>query len=331
MLRKRIFFFCILCTFFYLVGLFLPRVPLTAEVVFASFAPPSPPSLRFFSALPLAPVREKAVPTSTASPTPEKESTPADAEIFEAAPALVNGVYQVQNSAGYAFDADALLAAPFSLSGEKPRVLLYHTHTSEAYTESEGYTYTASDAYRTEDQSLNICRVGEALRKSLEARGIEVVHDTTSHDFPSYSGCYARSLETVEKNLALSGDFDMVIDLHRDAIAGADGRYLKTAFEMDGKMAAQALVIVGTDRGGLPHPNWQKNLSLGLKLQKKLCEMYPGLSRPLHLRTERFNGHVSERALLLEIGACGNTMEEALYTAELVGNAISALLLESAA
>ena len=123
----------------------------------------------------------------------------------------------------------------------------------------------------------------------------------------------------------------MMIDLHRDAIAGGDGGYLKTACEINGKTAAQALVVIGTDRGGLPHADWQTNLALGLKVQKKLCEMYPGLPRPLHLRTERFNGHVSGGALLLEIGSCGNTMEEALYTAELVGNAISALLLESAA
>ena len=326
MLRKRIFFFGILCIFFYLVGLLLPRVPFSTEVVFASHA--SPPSLPLFSVLPLAPVGEKTAPVKTTAPVSTKAPAPADAAIFDAKPALINGKYQIQNSAGYAFDTDALLSLPFSVSGEKPRVLLYHTHTSEAYTESEGYTYTASDAYRTEDQSLNICRVGEALRASLEAQGIEVVHDTTSHDFPSYSGCYARSLETVENNLALSGNFDLVIDLHRDAIAGEDGRYLKTACEINGKTAAQALVVIGTDRGGLPHPNWQTNLALGLKVQKKLCEMYPELPRPLHLRTERFNGHVSDRALLLEIGSCGNTMEEALYAAELVGNAISAVLLE---
>ena len=141
MLRKRIFFFCILCIFFYMTGLLLPRVPLSAEVVFASHV--SPPSLPLFSVLPLAPADTDAVLENNTTPAPTKAPAPSDAAIFDAKPALVNGKYQIQNSAGYAFDTDALLSLPFAVSGETPRVLLYHTHTSEAYTESEGYTYTA--------------------------------------------------------------------------------------------------------------------------------------------------------------------------------------------
>ncbi len=327
MLRRCLCLFCMLSALFFLLGFcFLPegRLPTLGEAVFARGN--GPYVLPQFSPFPLAPVVKKEMPSGETPPpaSPEKVVPP---DVFEASPAVENGVLAVQNSAGYSFDRAALLASPFSLLSESPRVLLLHTHTSEAYTESDGFSYTPSDVFRTEDQAFNICRVGSAMAEILRARGITVVHDTTSHDYPSYSGCYARSLETIEKNIAESGAFDLVIDMHRDAISDESGRYLKTACEVEGKTAAQALLVIGTDAGGLPHDTWQENLALGLKIQKTLSEMHPGLMRPLHLRKERFNGHAAHGALLLEIGSCGNTMEEALYTAELVGEALADFLL----
>ncbi len=295
-----------------------------SEAVFVCAAPLTPPDLSLLSALPLSLKAEKTTPKATPQPLPPMEE--ADPATYAPEPATEGDTLLIKNSTDYTVDTEALLHAPFPLREGQPKVLIVHTHTSEAYTQSEGYTYTPSDTYRTENTDYNICRVGQALAESLEKNGVSAIHDTTSHDYPSYSGCYNRSLETIQKNLALCPTVDVVIDLHRDAIAAADGSYLKTAAEIDGKTVAQALVVVGTDAGGLEHPDWQKNLSLGLKLQETLCNMYPGLARPLHLRTERFNGHALPGALLIEIGACGNTMEEALYTAELVGNALAETL-----
>ncbi len=332
---KPIFFFSALFGFFYLCGTLLlslaasAGLPFPEETVFARAASPVKPDLSLFSALPLSLKEQTSAPGSLPTVSPQPSAVPEDMtyDTFAADPATKGGALQIKNSTSYTFDADALLAAPFPLREGQPKVLIVHTHTSEAYAQSEGYTYIPSDSYRTEDPEYNICRVGKALAESLEAGGITALHDTTSHDYPSYSGCYGRSLETIEKNLALCPTIDVVIDLHRDAISAPDGGYLKTAAEIDGKTAAQVLVVVGTDAGGLTHPNWQKNLSLGLKVQKTLCDMYPGLSRPLHLRTERFNGHATEGALLIEIGSNGNTMEEALFSAELVGKALAKTLL----
>ncbi|MBE7025928.1 MAG: stage II sporulation protein P [Ruminococcaceae bacterium] len=314
-----IFIFCgILMPFWTSSGILL-----FSEAVFAE--PYVLPDLSLFSALPLSLSKK----TDVAMPIPKSTPTP-NATVpstYAAEPAKDGDTLLIKNSTDYNVDIDTLLSMPFPLRKGQPKVLIVHTHTSEAYTQSEGYTYTPSDAYRTEDPEDNICRVGKALADSLEKNGIQCIHDTTSHDYPSYSGCYNRSLETVEKNLALCPTIDVVIDLHRDALAAPDGSYMKTAAEIDGKTVAQALVVVGTDAGGLTHPDWEKNLSLGLKLQKTLCDMYPGLARPLHLRTERFNGHASPGALLIEIGSNGNTMEEALDTAALVGNALAETLL----
>ena len=327
--KKFIRSICSLCCTLVLPGVLLPiftssGISLYSEAVFAEAL--TLPDLSLFSALPLAlkkPVVSSPVPTPSPSAGPETTSP----SIYTHEPVTDGETLLIKNSTDYAVDTEELLSRPFPLGEGEPKVLIVHTHTSEAYTQSKDYTYTPSDAYRTEDPEDNICLVGKALANSLEKNGISCVHDTTSHDYPSYSGCYSRSLETIEKNLALCPTIEVVIDLHRDALAAPDGSYMKTAAQVNGKTMAQALVVVGTDAGGLTHPDWEKNLSLGLRLQKNLCEMYPGLARPLHLRTERFNGHASPGALLIEIGSNGNTMEEALDTAELVGNALAKTLL----
>ncbi len=301
-------------------------VSFSGESVFAATPSLSVPDISFYSALPFVfkpSAEEEQINPAVQSPVVKQEQF----KTYDAEPAVMGSVLQIKNSTDYAVDTEALLASPFPLGNDGPKVLIVHTHTSEAYAQSESYAYVPSDAYRTENTEYNICRVGKKLAETLERHGISVLHDTTSHDYPSYSGCYARSLSTVEKNLAEHPSIEVVIDLHRDAISDAEGNYLKTTAEIDGKESAQALVVVGTDAGGLPHDTWENNLSLGLKVQKAICEMYPGLARPLHLRTERFNGHASKGALLIEIGSNGNTMEEALYCAELVGNALSKALL----
>lgn len=320
---------CSLCCTLLLLAIFLPwctstGIPLYSEAVFAEAL--TFPDLTLFSALPLV-LEKPAVSSPIVTPSPSAEPEQTSPSVYTHEPVTDGDTLLIKNSTNYKVDTAALLARPFPLEKGEPKVLIVHTHTSEAYTQTEDYTYTPSDAYRTEDPKDNICLVGKALADSLEKNGISCIHDTTSHDYPSYSGCYSRSLETIEKNLALCPTIEVVIDVHRDALAAPDGSYMKTAAEVNGKTMAQALVVVGTDAGGLTHPDWEKNLSLGLKLQKNLCDMYPGLARPLHLRTERFNGHASPGALLIEIGSNANTMEEALDTAALVGNALAKTLL----
>ncbi len=325
---KRIFLQSFVCFFifvgvFLFLGLLVPgKSPIVSEAIFAKAAQMHKSSFPYTAGLPLALKNISAEKESPSTTAPSPSSFP----VYEAEPAVSGDVLHIQNSTPYAVDTALLLNTPLTLSKGEPQVLIVHTHTSEAYAQSEEFSYTPSDPYRTEDPARNICRVGAALRESLAENGIVAICDTTSHDYPSYSGCYNRSLSTIEKNLAAHPSISVVIDLHRDAITGADGSYLKTAATIDGESTAQVLVIVGTDAGGLTHPTWQKNLALGLRVQKDLCSLYPGLARPLHLRTERFNGHVSPGALLVEIGSNANTMEEALHAARLFGRSLAQTL-----
>ncbi len=330
MIQKRtIVSFLILCIAFFAFGQVVQAFPIPdvvsfyGEAVFSKSPQLSIPPL-YLSALPFSAVHPK---PAASSPPAKKVQEEKVYPSFAADPPKVEGKLQIQNRTGYTVSIDECLSMPLSIPKDGPTVLILHTHTSEAYAQSPAYSYEASDMYRTENTDYNMCRVGRALKESLEKNGIQTIHDTTSHDFPSYSGSYQRSLATIEKNLAQHPGISVVIDLHRDAISDAQGNYLKTVATVEGKSSAQPLVIVGTDWGGLPHPNWRENLALGMRLQDTLCTLYPGLARPLQLRTERFNGHALRGALLLEIGSCGNTLEEALYAAELVGNALSKTLL----
>lgn len=86
------------------------------------------------------------------------------------------------------------------------------------------------------------------------------------------------------------------------------------------------MLVVGTDEGGLYHPNWRDNLSWALKLQAVMERSWPGLCRHIDLRTERFNQHATAGSLLVEVGASGNTLKQALVSARLLGEGLADLI-----
>ena len=78
------------------------------------------------------------------------------------------------------------------------------------------------------------------------------------------------------------------------------------------EIAAQIMFVIGTDGGGLEHPNWKQNLSFAIKVQQKANELYPGLFRPIILRNSRYNQNLTKAATIIEVGATGNTLEQCL-------------------
>lgn len=197
------------------------------------------------------------------------------------------------------------------------RVLIYHTHTYEAYLPTENDTYQATEKWRTKDSRYNILRVGAELALQLRALGFEVVHDTTEHEPPSLDTSYTRSLATLEAYRARGETFDYYIDLHRDAFTEAM-RNTNTVTIGDKKLARIRLLIgkgTGQTGGGFEQkPNWQVNIKLAEKLTDSLNGMVPDLARPVLTKTGRFNQHISESAVLVEVGNNRNTLQEALDT-----------------
>lgn len=217
-------------------------------------------------------------------------------------------------------DIPALLKTPlqWNLTGEEPRILILHTHTTESYSR-RGENYTESSAWRTLDESYNMIAIGDLVAQILEENGISAVHDKSLHDYPSYNGSYIRARKTLRQLLDEYPGIRMVLDLHRDASGGEEGQ-MRTKAEVEGETSAQLMVVIGTN-----HKNYEENLSLGLKLHALLEQRSPGIMRPLQLRQQRFNQDLNPGALLIEIGAAGNSHKEARLAATQLAEAIISL------
>ena len=223
-------------------------------------------------------------------------------------------------------DVEELITRPLSwdLTGEEPTVLILHTHGTESYTRSQGERYTESSAFRTLDESYNMISVGDRLASLLEAGGIAVLHDRTLHDYPSYSGSYNHARKSTQQYLKEHPSIRLVLDLHRDA-SGDNENQMRTKAVVDGKSSAQIMLVVGTSASGLKHPEWEQNLSLGLKLHTQCERIAPGIMRYVNLRAQRFNQDLSPGALIVEVGAAGNSHAEALTAVEVLAEAILSL------
>lgn len=230
---------------------------------------------------------------------------------------------EVTYNCGYEPDLAALLTEPleWELDNGEPAVLILHSHTTESYTKSQGEEYEESSAYRTLDGNYNMLCLGTLVAQRLEEAGIGVIHDTEYHDYPSYNEAYANAAASTESILAEYPSIRLILDLHRDAADTAYGQMV-TECSIGSQTAAQLMLVVGTDDGGLENPDWEANLSLALKLQVLLEKDNPGICRPLNLTYHRYNQHLGNRALLIEIGAAGNTLHEAELAAEKLAQAI---------
>ena len=220
-------------------------------------------------------------------------------------------------------DLESLITAPLTwdLYGEEPTVLILHTHATESYTPSTGENYRESSAFRTLDEDYNMISVGAYLARLLEAAGIRVIRDTTLHDYPSYNGSYNHARKSISRYLEEYPSIQLVLDLHRDA-SGSNTNQMRTEATVDGKPSAQLMLVVGTSASGLRHPNWEENLALGLKLHAQCERIAPGIMRYVNLRAQRFNQDLSSGALIVEVGAAGNTHREALTAVEVLAQGI---------
>ena len=217
----------------------------------------------------------------------------------------INGV-KIKNESSFEIN-NSILETTQNIN--KENVLIFHTHTCESYTPSEKFQYEQTGNYRTTDLNFSIARVGAELTNYLTTYGFNVTHDKTYHDYPAYSGSYNRSLATVQ-NVLKTSPSDIIIDLHRDAI-GNNSNY-DPSVKIGEDVAAQLMFVIGTNGGGLYHPNWQSNLKFAIELQQLANEIYPGLFKPMIVRSSRYNQHLGSAACIIEVGATGNTLEQCL-------------------
>lgn len=212
-------------------------------------------------------------------------------------------------------------------ANKKPEVLIMHTHTTEGFEPYERDYYDNSHPSRTKDLDKNVAKVGEALAKKLESAGIGVIHDKTIHDNPSYNGSYERSAVTVKKILKENPTIKVVLDIHRDAIVQENGDRIAPIAEINGKKAAQVMIISGCDDGTMNMPNYLKNFRLASLLQQQIESDNKGLTRAVLFDYRKYNQDLTTGSLLIEVGAYSNSLDQAVYSAELIGDSIAKALL----
>lgn len=279
-------------------------------------------------------------PSSSPSPSPSPSPEPVAVETVEEAwdevlrqtapepsPIRVEGAVslELRNETDYDIDFTQLPALPegLALDTKDPVVLIVHTHGSESYAQDSGQS---NAVFRTQDETKSVIAVGETMAQTLEKRGYGVVHDKTLCDYPEYTGAYNRSRTVIQENLEQYPSLVLVLDVHRDAVENSDGTQMRMACTVGDTEMSQLMLVVGTDDGGLEHPSWRENLSLAAVLQARLSAQYPGMMRPVNLRTERFNQDLGALSLLVEVGASGNSLAEARESAACFADMLAAVL-----
>ena len=243
----------------------------------------------------------------------------------------VCGSTYISNTTDHALSLEALrqpFAAALAAEEAGPQILIVHTHGSEAYTPADSDGIVWSGDHRTTESRYNVVRIGDEMADVFSEAGISVLHDRTLHDYPSYSDAYDRSLSAIENYLIEYPSIRFVLDIHRDAVADANGNQYKVISDTGGDCpAAQLTLVVGSDGSGLSHPHWMENLRLAVAVQQRLLAQNPTLMRPILLRNSRYNQHATTGSLLVEVGAAGNAPEEAILAGRLFAQQFAALLL----
>lgn len=223
------------------------------------------------------------------------------------------------NATTYPMDLGKIRNTPLEFS--RPTVLIVHTHTSEAYAESPGA--------RSTQNFENVVRIGEIIKERLQDYGINVIHDTTQNDSPSYNGSYNKAMGVIERNIAENGNIQVVLDVHRDYTARESNGteiQLKPVSVVGHKKTAQVMLVVGTDNSGLTHPAWRHNLAFAVKINEELDNISESIARPINIRKERFNQHLTKGSLIIEVGSASNSLAESENAALHIGNAIASVL-----
>ena len=235
----------------------------------------------------------------------------------------VGSVY-IKNSSGKTVDTTALTDySPPAAAAEGPQVLIIHTHGSEAYTLPKGQSYVSTGNYRTSDTSCSVVRIGDEIAAVLSSYGISVLHDRTLYDDPLYNDAYSRSAAGAQGYLEKYPSLCYILDIHRDAVEDAQHNQYKLVAEEDGTVAQMSFVI------GTNHDRWQENLSLAVAVSEMVQAEFPTAMRPIILRSSRYNQHLSPGALLLEVGAAGNSLDEAIHSGRIFAAALAEVILTS--
>ena len=294
------------------VGIILLTALATAGIVLACMAQPLPDAEEAKAVF----AEDEQLFSVAAVNTPENSPTATVGIVTEPTEAVADTSFRVE-----------VIRTTPTPAAEGKRILIYHTHTWEAYEQVADAPYTETEKWRTKDEGCNVVAVGTALANQLRSLGCFVVHDTTAFEPPSLESAYDRSLSMLEERLRAGEDYDLFIDLHRDAISSSST--IKRTVNIGGVETARFMVLIGkgTGAGFDVKPNWEANLAIAEVITDSLNGQVDGLCRDIKLKTGRFNQHVAPRCVLIECGNNLNTLEQTLngvpYLAQAIMDALT--------
>lgn len=218
-----------------------------------------------------------------------------------------------------------LFSQGLDLRGQAPKILIYHTHTTEAYTATASSPYVQTGSFRTADPSKSVLAVGEALAQRLRIQyGFSVIHDTTDHEPPSLKTAYERSEKTMRKYLEKYPSLILFIDIHRDASSDE-----KDYVMVNETPTARLMCVVGQGIKYADKPDFDRNFALAASLTENLRHIEKRLARDVRVKTGRYNQHIGQLSLLIEVGHNANTLEQALHAVPSLAESLSLTLAET--
>lgn len=271
------------------------------------------------------PFHNDQLPGATVTPDPERSSAPVEEISAGGGQQVANFLVRDTTESGTDLEAELEQQPSVQLYGDgRPEILIYHTHTSEAYVQRFTDFYYTDMETRTQNTDRSVVAVGEELKAALEEAGFGVIHDTTVND-TLFNGSYSRSWEVLQKNLTEYPSIQVTIDVHRDSMTTQEGVKYKPTAVIGGRKAAQIMFLAGCNADGSwdDFPNWKENLHLILRAQQKGTELYPELIRPLNFSNNKYNMNATSGSMLVEIGTEVNTVAEAKYSARMLGEILS--------
>lgn len=227
---------------------------------------------------------------------------------------LSNDELYEESSKPYDFQIDG--------NSSEPQILIYHTHATESFEPTDKDHYDSSFSCKTTEPEMNMLSVGDKICEQLDKAGVAYIHDTLVHDYPSYDGSYDSSRMAVKQILEEYPSIKVCLDVHRDGIEREDGTRLAPVAEIDGREAAQLMIISGCDDGTMGMPDYMKNFHFACALQSALESDWQGLTRPVLFDYRHYNQDLTTGSLLIEVGSHGNSITQAQYTGELIGKTL---------
>ena len=235
---------------------------------------------------------------------------------------------KITNETNYNIDVQKLLKEPLKRKfNQNSKILIYHTHTNESYIKNISDLRNTSVLPRSKNENINVVRVGQELCDNLNKFSVPCVHSKKYHNIPNDKGAYARSLNTVREYIGRDPNIVATLDIHRDGISNS--KKLRVVEKVKDKDVAKIMIVIGTDGTGLSHREWRENLKFALKLQEKLIQYNPNIVKPVLISKNRYNQHLTNCSLLIEIGGDGNTIDESLESARYIARALSEIYQEN--